>query len=432
MRIVRPVEGTRLAAVLEVPRGPLRVDPEHQPPIRLSLIVPTYDESRNLEKLLRQLTAVLEPSLAGEYEILVVDDDSPDGTWAIAMRLAERWPAVRVMRRRAEKGLSTAVIRGWQAARGEFLAVIDADLQHPPEVMARLWEAAQAGADLAVASRHVDGGGVSGWSALRRALSRGAQVLGLAVLPSVVGRVSDPMSGYFMVRRAAIAGVEMSPLGYKILLEVLGRGRIGAVAEVGYVFRERLAGESKVTARLYLDYLRHLVRLRLATLPSRFPRFAAVGLSGVAVDMALLFLLSDPRALGWGLTQGKLLAAEAAIVNNFTWNDGWTFGDMARRLGGGRARLKRFAKFNLICAMGLALSVLLLAIQVDVLGINRYVANAVAIGLVTAWNFWMNKAFSWAAPAPRAAPRPAPLVRRRAAVISGDVPGRASTALPGP
>jgi dolichol-phosphate mannosyltransferase len=393
----------------------LRVEPEREAQIRLSLIVPTYNESRNLEELLRQLTAVLEPCLAGEYEILVVDDDSPDGTWAVAMRLSERWPAVRVMRRRSEKGLSTAVIRGWQAARGETLAVIDADLQHPPEVLARLWEAIQAGADLAVASRHTEGGGVSDWSALRRLLSRGAQLLGLALLPSVVGRVSDPMSGYFMLRRAAIAGAELSPLGYKILIEVLGRGRIRTISEVGYVFRERLAGESKVTARLYADYLRHLLRLRLATLPARFPRFAAVGLSGVGVDMALLFLLSDRHALGWGLTQSKLLAAEAAIVNNFVWNDAWTFRDMATKLGGGTARLKRFARFNLICAMGLALSVLLLALQVDVLGINRYVANAVAIALVTAWNFWMNKAFSWAPPeADRAAP---PLLAGRRAAV---------------
>src|SRR5205807_4238122 len=164
----------RLAAVVEAPRGPLSVPSQHHPPVRLSLIVPTYNESRNLEELLQQLTAVLEPRLSGEYEILVVDDDSPDGTWAIAMRLAERLPMVRVMRRRGEKGLSTAVIRGWQAARGEVLAVIDADLQHPPEVVERLWAEMANGADLATGSRHAEGGGVSEWSALRRALSRGA------------------------------------------------------------------------------------------------------------------------------------------------------------------------------------------------------------------------------------------------------------------
>src|SRR2546423_6581881 len=264
MHVVRPVEGTRLAAVVEAPRGPLSVPSQHHPPVRLSLIVPTYNESRNLEALLRQLTAVLAPRLSGEYEILVVDDDSPDGTWAIAMRLAERLPMVRVIRRRTEKGFSTAVIRGWQAARGEVLAVIDADLQHPAEVVERLWREIVRGADLAVASRHTGGVGVSDWSSLRRALSRGAQLLGLCVLPGVVGRVSDPMSGYFMVRRSAIAGAALSPLGYKVLIEVIGRGRIGRIAEVGYVFRERIAGESKVTSRVYLEYVRHLVRLRLA------------------------------------------------------------------------------------------------------------------------------------------------------------------------
>jgi len=178
-----------------------------------------------------------------------------------------------VIRREHERGLSTAVIRGWQTARGDVLAVIDGDLQHPPEVMTALWRAMAAGADLAVASRHVQGGGVSDWSLGRRMLSRGAQAIGLALLPGVLGRVSDPMSGYFMLRRAAIADVALSPLGYKILVEVIGRGRIERVVEVGYVFRERREGASKVTWRVYVDYLRHLGRLRLSRL-TRPPRGA--------------------------------------------------------------------------------------------------------------------------------------------------------------
>src|SRR5256885_8584616 len=216
----------------------------------------------------------------------------------------------------------------------------------------------RAGADLAVASRHAGGGGMSDWSALRRALSRGAQLLGLCLLPSVVGRVSDPMSGYFMVRRSAIAGAVLSPLGYKILIEVIGRGRLDRIAEVGYVFRERTAGQSKVTAKVYVEYVRHLVRLRLALLPPRFAKFAVVGLSGVAVDMAILWVLSG--RLRWALTPSKLVAAEMAMANNFLWNDLWTFGDLAEKQGYGMARLRRFAKFNGICAARLVLSVGLL------------------------------------------------------------------------
>jgi dolichol-phosphate mannosyltransferase len=105
------------------------------------------------------------------------------------------------------------------------LGVIDADLQHPPELLLKLWGEIKRGGDLAVASRHVEGGGVSDWSVIRRFLSRGAQTLGLIILPEVIGRVSDPMSGYFMVRRRCIAGRTLSPLGYKILIEVLARGK---------------------------------------------------------------------------------------------------------------------------------------------------------------------------------------------------------------
>lgn len=119
------------------------------------------------------------------------------------------------MRRQGEKGLASAVVRGWQGSRGEILGVIDGDLQHPPEILYNLLETIEKGADLALASRHVEGGGVSEWSLLRRFLSRGAQILGLILLPEVVGRVSDPMSGYFMVRRQAIAGPILNPTDRK-------------------------------------------------------------------------------------------------------------------------------------------------------------------------------------------------------------------------
>jgi dolichol-phosphate mannosyltransferase len=256
---------------VECPQGQLEV-PAYgvaRAPLRLSVVIPTFNESKNLVELVRQLTEELDPELGDQYELIVLDDDSPDGTWELAAGMTAAYPKLRVVRRRGEKGLSTAVIRGWQISRGEVLAVIDGDLQHPPEVLIRLWQAIGK-ADLAVASRNVEGGGVSDWSLVRRILSRGAQFLGLVLLPGVLGRLSDPMSGCFMVRRSAIAGIPLNPLGYKILVEVVGRGRICSIDEVGYIFRERTTGESKVTWRIYLDYLRHLVRLRL-TRPRRQP-----------------------------------------------------------------------------------------------------------------------------------------------------------------
>jgi dolichol-phosphate mannosyltransferase len=375
-------------------------------PIQFSLVIPTYNEGQNIKAIAEQLSSLLDPVLEHRYELIVVDDDSPDHTWEIAQALVADYPQLRVMRRQTERGLSTAVIRGWQAARGNVLGVIDGDLQHPPEVLLQLLQAVEQGADLAVASRHVEGGGVSEWSPVRRFLSRGAQVLGLLILPNVVGRVSDPMSGYFLVQRSAIANRLLDPLGYKILLEVLGRGQIHQVAEVGYVFQERKQGESKVTWRQYLDYLLHLAKLRSRgrvtrlrqkyQLPlQRFLRFGLVGLSGVFVDMGLLYLLSDPANLGWGLTRSKIIASEIAILNNFLWNDRWTFGDISSQQSGWRKRLKRFLKFNLICLSGLILNVLLLNGLYNLLGLNRYLANLCAIAAVTLWNFWLNLKLSW-------------------------------------
>jgi len=406
--------------LLQVPTGTLQISrfpntkQEHSTsssevsvayPVHFSLIVPTYNESGNIEKIVRLLTALLDDALPNDYELIVVDDNSPDLTWQVAQSLIPAYPQLRVMRRQQERGLSTAVIRGWQAARGEILGVIDGDLQHPPDTLLKLLNKMRDGADLAVASRHVEGGGVSTWSASRRFLSRGAQLLGLMILPRVVSRVSDPMSGYFLVRRQAIAEVLLSPIGYKILIEVIGRGDIQQIAEVGYVFNEREEGESKVTWKQYTDYLQHLVRLRISSgrlgrlgrkvkFPvGRFFRFGLVGLSGLAVDMAALYLFFE--IIGFGLTRSAILAAELAIINNFYWNDVWTFRDIARTQRGWQKLVKRFFKFNIICVMGLILKILLLNLFFNGLHINAYLANLMAIAIVTFWNFWINLKLSW-------------------------------------
>lgn len=370
-------------------------------------MIPTYKERENIKNVVRILSQLLDESIPGNYELIVVDDDSPDRTWEVAESLTREYRQLRVMRRQNERGLSSAVIRGWQAARGRVLGVIDGDLQHPPEVLTQLLRAIQKGADMAVASRHVDGGGVSSWSFIRRFLSRGAQLLGLIILPDVLGRVSDPMSGYFMVRRSSIAGATLNPVGYKILLEVIGRGKVREIAEVGYVFCERVKGESKVTSKQYIDYIHHLVRLRLATgrlgkisqrinFPvGRFIRFGLVGLSGVFVDMTVLYLLSDPSTLALPLTRSKIIAGEIAIINNFLWNDVWTFADVSSGQHEWRQRMKRFLKFNIICLAGLVLNVLVLNIVFNFIIQNRYIANLIAIAVATIWNFWVNLKLSW-------------------------------------
>jgi dolichol-phosphate mannosyltransferase len=363
-------------------------------PLQFSLIVPTFNESQNIPELIEMLTDLLDRLIPDEYELIVVDDDSPDRTWEVAANLMPDYPHLRVMRRQTERGLSTAVIRGWQAARGEILGVIDADLQHPPATLTQLWAELSTGAELAVASRNVAGGGVSEWSLARRFLSRGAQMLGLAILPEVIGRLSDPMSGYFLVRRSAIANKLLSPVGYKILIEVAARGQIRWIAETGYVFRERAAGASKVTWKQYIEYLQHLIALRCSLWPvARFLRFGVVGFSGVFVDLGVFYLLRT--ILEVGLTRSTIFSSEIAIINNFLWNDVWTFRDLSSTQKGLRQRLRRFLKFNLVCLSGLILNVIIVNFLFNILHVNEYLAKIIAIAIITFWNFWFNLKLSW-------------------------------------
>jgi dolichol-phosphate mannosyltransferase len=262
-----PLFETQLAST---PSGSFVIPPvtaEEQ--VRLSLVLPTYQESHVIDKVIDQLTKSLGQIPYLTYEIIVVDDDSPDHTWEIALAKIPERPNLRVMRRRGERGLATAVLRGWQMARGEILGVMDADLQHPPEIVGRLLQEIDRGADFAVASRYVRGGGMSHWSAVRQLISRLARLIALVILPEVAGRVTDPMSGYFLASRCTIAGIKMRPCGYKILLEALARGAPRRISEVGYIFQERFEGESKIGLSVYTQYLRHLFLLRLALFSRR-------------------------------------------------------------------------------------------------------------------------------------------------------------------
>ncbi|EMA47544.1 polyprenol monophosphomannose synthase [Halococcus saccharolyticus] len=224
----------------------------------VSIIIPTYNERENIERVVDRCRAALADY---RFEIVVVDDDSPDKTWQLVADAYEGAEAVRIVRRTEESGLATAVSRGFDEATAELCAVIDADLQHPPEKLPALIEAFDTGADIVIGSRHVAGGGVENWSLLRRIVSRGAMTITKLALAPTRG-ISDPMSGFFAIRREIIDGVALAPTGYKILLEVLMKCEYDRIAEVPYVFTERERGESKLTADEYLGFLAHIYDLR--------------------------------------------------------------------------------------------------------------------------------------------------------------------------
>jgi dolichol-phosphate mannosyltransferase len=227
----------------------------------LSLVVPTYNEGENIEPFLKRIRGLLDPLLRTRYEVIVVDDNSPDETWKVAAGIQDGYPQLVVLRREQERGLSSAVVRGWQAAAGDILATINADFQHPPELLPKMLELARA-ADLVIATRLGAMGSFGEMPWVRRLLSRGARRTGQFLVPQIFNRVSDPLSGYYLFRREAIEGIELRPTGFKTLIEVLARGRVETIGECPYAMQERQRGSSNVRWRDSVEYLKQLNRLR--------------------------------------------------------------------------------------------------------------------------------------------------------------------------
>lgn len=217
----------------------------------LSVILPVLNEGENLKILIPALGRYLKK---GQYEIIVVDDDSRDSTASVMAALKKKYRLTYLLRKR-KKGLSSAVIDGFRKARGDRLFVMDSDLSHPPPVIARMVRQLDF-CDIVIASRYVKGGGVARWPLARKAVSLFATLLSRPLV-----RIKDPLAGYFGLRRDVIKGVKLNPIGFKILLEILVKGRYKKAVEIPYTFQERKAGKSKANTRIYVQYNIHLLEL---------------------------------------------------------------------------------------------------------------------------------------------------------------------------
>jgi dolichol-phosphate mannosyltransferase len=226
---------------------------------KMALVIPTLCEAENIGGLLNHLRSVLGP-VGVPYEILVVDDDSNDGTGEVVSAISQQDPRVRLLVRKEQRGLSGAILHGWQNTDAAILGVMDADLQHPPELLPQLLAAILDGRDIAIGSRYTPGGEVGSWNPVRKLLSAAA-VWVTWPLQKAGLRAKDPMSGFFLVRRQCLEQINFQRSGFKLLLEVLVRGRIRSVAEVPFAFGSRYRGASKAGFKVGWDYARLLARL---------------------------------------------------------------------------------------------------------------------------------------------------------------------------
>ncbi len=366
-------------------------------PAELAIVVPVYNERANVALLVDAVARAL-PGV--RWELLFVDDNSPDGTAGVVRGLAQADPRVRVLHRYGRRGLSSACVEGVLATAAPFVAVMDGDLQHDEAILPAMLDRLRAGeADLVVGSRYVAGGGTGEWSRRREAMSRLATRLAQRLTRTAI---ADPMSGFFMLTREAFMAAlpDLSSFGFKILLDIAASAPAPLrVAEVPYTFRTRRHGDSKLDSLVLWEYLQLLIDKTLGhVVPVRFVSFAMVGGFGVLVHFAVLTAVmagllganGPAEATRWfSIAQGT--ATLVATSNNFFLNNLLTYRD--QRLKGARL-FWGWLSFNLVCGVGFLANV----------GIARWlyahhevlVVSALAgIAVTTVWNYAMSAIFTW-------------------------------------
>ncbi|MBL0090012.1 MAG: glycosyltransferase family 2 protein [Ideonella sp.] len=354
----------------------------------LSIVVPTFKEKDNVGELVKRLEVTLQ---GVAWEVIFVDDDSPDGTADTVRALAATNPRVRCVQRIDRRGLSSACVEGMLSSSAPYVAVMDADLQHDEGILpAMLASLKQEDLDIVVGSRYVDGGGLGQWDESRAAISRFATRLSHMVVPP---ELKDPMSGFFMLRREVLHQCvrRLSALGFKILVDFFASSEQPLrFKELPYTFRNRIAGESKLDNQVAWDYGMLLLDKMIGHIvPARFVAFALIGGFGVLVHMAVLTALYKG---GWlSFASGQASATTVAMVFNFAFNNIITYRDQQLK---GLAWLRGLISFMLVCSVGAIANVGVANYLFDRDG--GWVASALAgIVLGAVWNYAVTSVYTW-------------------------------------
>ncbi len=360
----------------------------------LAIIVPTFNERENICELVERLEACLAPI---HWEVIFVDDDSPDGTAEHVRVTSIENRRVRCLQRLGRRGLSSACIEGFLASAAPYLAVIDGDLQHDETLLPKMLEILRkGGTDIVIGSRYIVGGGIGEWSRTRALMSLVATRLSLLILQA---DLTDPMSGFFMIRRDAFnySVRNLSGLGFKILVDLFASSpRPLCFKELPYQFRSRQVGESKLDNYVVWEYLTLLLDKMIGHIvPVRFITFSLVGGLGIAVHLVILALLF--KGLQTEFVASQVIATVIAMTFNFALNNVLTYRDM--RLRGWRW-LRGWVSFSLLCSVGAFANVGIASYlySMDTFWVASSVAGII-IGAV--WNYALTATFTWGKPKAR-------------------------------
>jgi dolichol-phosphate mannosyltransferase len=353
----------------------------------LTVVAPTFCERENIPHLIKRI----DDALRGvDWEIVFVDDDSPDGTADIVKSIGASDARIRCIRRVKRRGLAGACIEGMLSSQARFVAVIDADLQHDERLLTRMLSSLRAGeADVAIGTRF-EAGDVPGLSATRFSFSKFATRVTVGLLGV---RVSDPLSGFFMIKRSVVDEIapKLSTQGFKILLDILASARLRTV-EIPYTFQSRQSGASKLDSRVVLDFAGLLIAKATRDLiPIRFISFALVGVTGIVVHLATLQLLRAYSELGFGWAQ--TLATIVAMTSNFFLNNALTYS--SERLTGMRA-VGGLLIFFAICSVG-AVSNISVASWLYSNHNGWWVSGLLGSIVSAVWNYAVSSTLVWSA-----------------------------------
>ncbi len=343
-----------------------------------SIILPTYNEKESIVKTIKSIKSAVKNK---DYEIIVVDDNSPDKTWNIVDTVFKKNSKVRCLRRINKKGLSSAIIDGFIQAKGEYLFVMDADGQHDEKKLNIMFEKIKKN-DIVIGTRFRKGGSVEGWSKTRILASRIGAIL---ARPFLSKKITDPMSGFFGIKKSVFMKYKnnLDGRGYKILLDILFQNKKFKIEEVPFKFKTRKAGKSKLSFKVMIEYLlmlgKHAVRTNLHFIP-----FSIVGITGVLVNTVLLYILTEYLELYYLLS--AVFAIETSIITNFLLNNAWTWRKRKFR----HSFFQRLLRYNLVSIIALVINLSVLFILTHFFNIYYIYSNFAGIAFAFLINYFVN------------------------------------------
>ena len=372
---------------------------------QISIIIPTYNESENIIKILRSIGEILPKNVP--TQAIVVDDNSPDGTGKLVedylknvKKIADY--TIEIIHRKAKNGLGSAILNGIQHAKGDTIVVMDSDFSHPPQIIPKLIESIKKYQyDIAVASRYIKGGKIQGWSLKRKIMSKFATLIakkGLGI------DTKDPMSGFFAFKRNIIKGLNIDAIGYKILLEILVKTRDVNVKEIPYTFQDRELGSSKLNMKTIFDYYRSVWKLYRYGKPYekqekrssvkflyKAGRFYTVGASGFIVNYMISLLFAGGISDLWYL-HANVIGIAVSISTNFILNKTWTFGDRDFRI---KKTIYQYGKFAMFSSLGALVQLGVVYVLVDSNEVSYPLALILAVITAAFGNFVLNKKWTF-------------------------------------